>query len=446
MSLIFTPLGIRGIVGRGLDAHISMLIANIFGRRLGKGSLAVVGRDTRPSGEAIERAVISGLLSAGVNVLNIGIAPTPTIEWATAKYDADGGIVISGSHNPPEWNALKLLGKEGILLHPDEMELLKSEFEKGRFESVPWNEMGREEQYDAIGDYLEDLLRFVDIERVRGYKLKVCLDVNGGAGAYVTPYLLNELGVKTLTINSAPGIFVRELEPRPDTLEDLSKIVVATGSDLGFAHDTDADRLTIVTERGEVMPEDITLALVVDYILERRGGGKLVVNAASSRIFDHIARRRRAEIHRTPVGEAYVTHKMKEIGATVGGEGSCGGVILPDFHLGRDGPLAAALILEMMANRGKSLSDIIDDFPKYHTIRKNIPMKKEWKDLEERLIRIGERRGMSLDFLDGIRLISEDLWALVRLSKTEHKIRVLVEGRDKEEAEKLLDEISEALT
>ncbi len=446
MSLIFTPLGIRGIVGRGFDAHISMLIANIFGRRLGKGSLVVVGRDTRPSGEAIERAVVSGLLSAGVNVLNIGIAPTPTIEWATAKYDADGGIVISGSHNPPEWNALKLLGKEGILLHPDEMELLKSEFERGKFESVSWNELGREEQYDAIEDYLEDLLKFVDIERVRGYGMKVCLDVNGGAGAYVTPYLLKELGVKTLTINSAPGIFVRELEPRPDTLEDLSKIVVATGSDLGFAHDTDADRLTIVTEGGEVMPEDITLALVVDYVLERKGGGKLVVNAASSKIFDHIARRRGAEIYRTPVGEAYVTHKMKEIGATVGGEGSCGGVILPDFHLGRDGPLAAALILELMATRGRSLSDIIEDFPKYYMIRKNIPLKREWKDLEERLIRIGERRGMSLDFLDGIGLISDDLWALVRLSKTEHKIRILVEGRDKKEAERLLDEISEALS
>jgi len=194
------------------------------------------------------------------------------------------------------------------------------------------------------------------------------------------------------------------------------------------------------------MPEDITLALVVDYILERKGGGKLVVNAASSRIFDHIARKRGAEIYRTPVGEAYVTHKMKEIGATVGGEGSCGGVILPDFHLGRDGPLAAALILELMATRGRGLGDIIEDFPKYHTIRKNIPLKKEWKDLEERLIRIGERRGMGLDFLDGIGLISDDLWALVRLSKTEHKIRILVEGRDMKEVERLLDEISEALS
>ncbi|MDW8035573.1 MAG: phosphoglucosamine mutase, partial [Candidatus Korarchaeum sp.] len=290
MSLIFTPLGIRGTFGQGFDVKAAMLLANIFGRKLGKGSLVVVGRDTRPSGEVIERAVIAGLLSAGVNVLNVGIAPTPTIEWATDRYSADGGVIISASHNPPEWNALKLLGREGILLHPDETESLREEFEKGSFESVPWNELGREDNYDVTAEYLEDLLRFVDVDKVREGKMKVCLDVNGGAGAYVTPYLLNELGVKTITINSAPGIFVRELEPRPDTLEDLSRIVIATRSDLGLAHDTDADRLTLVTEKGDVLSEDMTLALVVDYVLEKKGGGKLVVNVASSRVFDHIAR------------------------------------------------------------------------------------------------------------------------------------------------------------
>lgn len=445
MNLIFTPLGIRGIFGRGFDSNTAMLLANIFGRRLGKGSLVVVGRDTRPSGEVIERAVVAGLTSAGVNVLNVGIAPTPTIEWATDRYDADGGVIISASHNPPEWNALKLLGGGGILLHPDETESLREEFERGSFGSVPWNELGKEELYDVTAEYLEDLLRFVDVDEVREGGLKVCLDVNGGAGAYVTPYLLNELGVKAITINSAPGIFVRELEPRPDTLEDLSKIVVATESDLGLAHDTDADRLTLVTERGEVLPEDMTLALVVDYVLEKKGGGKLVVNVASSRIFDYIANKRNAEIYRTPVGEAYVAHKMREVGATVGGEGSCGGVILPEFHLGRDGPLAASLILELMSSKGSSLSDIVKDFPEYYVLRRDFPSVKGWKEIEGELIRIAAERGMEVELTDGIKISSEELWALVRPSKTELKIRVLVEGEERRGVDTLMEELSKVI-
>ncbi len=445
MTLIFTPLGIRGIFGEGINAEISLKIANIFGRRLGKGSVVVVGRDTRPSGDVLDRAVVSGLISAGVDVINIGIAPTPTIEWAVEKYGADGGIIISASHNPPEWNALKLIGEGGLLLHPDEMERLRGEFERGKFESVPWTELGSEESADVIEEYLDDLLRFIDIEKIESAGFKVVLDVNGGAGAYATPYLFQGLGVKVNAINAAPGIFVREMEPRPDTLGDLSRIVVATGSDAGFAHDTDADRLSLVTEKGEVMSEDITLALVVDYILERRGGGSLVVNVASSKMFDDIAKKRGAKIFRTPVGEAYVAHKMRELGATVGGEGSCGGVILPDFHMGRDGPLAAALILEIMARRGKSLSELVMELPNYYTIRQNFRRERDWDSLKRDLISLGEKRGMEIDLIDGVRLSDLDVWALIRPSKTEPKIRVLVEGEDRVRAEELLEEIRKIL-
>ncbi|MDK2383346.1 MAG: phosphoglucosamine mutase, partial [Candidatus Korarchaeota archaeon] len=425
MTLIFTPLGIRGIFGDGIDSVIVEKIANIFGRELGKGSLVVVGRDTRPSGYVLDKAVVSGLLSAGVNVLNIGIAPTPTIEWAVERYDADGGIIISASHNPPEWNALKLIGRGGLLLHPDDMERLRERFEREEFRSVPWNDIGMEEVVDVTGDYLEDLLNFVSIEVISEAGFKVVLDVNGGAGAYVTPYLFQSLGCKVNTLNSSPGIFVREMEPRPDTLRDLSKVVVSTGADVGFAHDTDADRLTLVTESGEVLSEDITLALVVDYILERRGGGSLVVNVASSKMFDDIARRRGAKIYRTPVGEAYVAHKMREIGATVGGEGSCGGVILPDFHMGRDGPLAAALILEIMASKKRSISELVSELPKYHTISANFPTRRDWSSLKRDLISLGERRCMEIDLTDGVRLSDLEVWGLIRPSKTEPKIRVL---------------------
>ncbi len=445
MTLIFTPLGIRGIVGDGIDAEVVSKISNIFGRRLGAGSLVVVGRDTRPSGYALDRAVVSGLLSAGVNVLNIGIAPTPTIEWTVEKYDADGGIIISASHNPPEWNALKLIGKGGLLLHPTEMGALKKEFIDGKFRSVTWTDLGTEESIDVAEEYINDLLNFVDAEEIRKDELHVVLDVNGGAGAYVTPYLFQALGVHTNTINSSPGIFVREMEPRPDTLGDLSKIVVATKSDVGFAHDTDADRLSLVTERGDVMPEDITLALVVDYILAKRGGGTVVVNVASSKMFDDIAERRGARIYRTPVGEAYVAHKMREIGATVGGEGSCGGVILPDFHMGRDGPLAASIILEIMSHKGKPISELIDELPRYHMIRKNFGIKRGWNSLKEDIISFGRKNGMDLDLTDGVKLSGEESWALIRPSKTEPKIRVLAEAKDPSKAEELINAIEKIL-
>ncbi len=445
MTLIFTPLGIRGIFGDGIDSVIVEKIANIFGRELGEGSLVVVGRDTRPSGYVLDKAVVSGLLSAGVNVLNIGIAPTPTIEWAVERYDADGGIIISASHNPPEWNALKLIGRGGLLLHPDDMERLRERFEKEEFRSVPWNDIGMEEVVDITGDYLEDLLNFVNIEVISEAGFKVVLDVNGGAGAYVTPYLLQSLGCRVNTLNSSPGIFVREMEPRPDTLQDLSKVVVSTEADVGFAHDTDADRLTLVTEKGEVLSEDITLALVVDYILEKRGGGSLVVNVASSKMFDDIARKRGAKIYRTPVGEAYVAHKMREIGATVGGEGSCGGVILPDFHMGRDGPLAAALILEVMASKKRSISDLVSELPKYHTIRANFPRRRDWDSLKRDLISLGERRGMEIDLTDGVRLSDLEVWGLIRPSKTEPKIRVLVESDDRSKAEEFLREVEKVV-
>lgn len=446
MNLIFTPLGIRGIFGDGMDSRVAEKIANLFGRGIGEGGLVVVGRDTRPSGYVLDKAVVSGLLSAGVNVLNIGIAPTPTIEWAVERYDADGGVIISASHNPPEWNALKLVGKGGLLLHPREMEDLRDRFEHEEFRSVPWNDVGVEEVVDATGEYLDDLLTFVDVDKVSDAGFKVVLDVNGGAGAYVTPYLLEALGCRSNTINSSPGIFARELEPRPDTLQDLSKVVLSTGADIGFAHDTDADRLTLVTEEGKVLAEDVTLALVVDYILEKKGGGSLVVNVASSKMFDDIARKKGARIFRTPVGEAYVAHKMREIGATVGGEGSCGGVILPDFHMGRDGPLAAALILEAMASKGKGIGELVSELPDYITLRVNFQLKEDWSSIEGKLISLGERRGMDVDLTDGVRLSDLDVWGLVRPSKTEPKIRVLVESDDINKAESFLDEIKGILS
>ncbi len=441
MRLIFTPLGIRGIFGKSLSPGDALKLSNIFGNYLGRESTVVIGRDTRDSGPVVEKAVISGLLSAGVHVINLGVAPTPMIEWAVDRLEADGGVIISASHNPPEWNALKLVGQGGILLHPDEMENLKERFLKEDISTVPWNDLGTYREADLADDYVAEILGMVDQERIRRAGLKIVLDLNGGAGYVATPYLLHELGVKVVSLNAVPGIFVREMEPRPDTLGDLSKVVRSVGADAGFAHDTDADRLTLVTQEGEILTEDVTLALVVDYILSLEGGGSLVVNVASSMMFDEIARKRGAKIYRTPVGEAYVAHKMLEVNATVGGEGSCGGVIYPRFHIGRDGPLAAALILERMVKEGKTLSELVEQLPRYHMIRKSLSIQFNWPALREKLIKFAEREGMVVNTMDGVKMEAKGLWALVRPSKTEFKVRIVVEGEDKDSVEKLVEKL-----
>ena len=446
MSLIFTPLGIRGVFGESFTAMDALRIGNAFGSILGEGSEVVVGMDTRQSSPVISKAVIAGLNSAGVDVINLGVVPTPTIEWAVDYLGADGGVVVSASHNPPEWNALKLLGKRGIIIRPEETEEVRKLYEKGSFYNSSWSSVGKEEHVDVIPDYIEAIERLVDVDSIREAKIHVVLDPNGGAGIFVTPYMMRDFGTELTTINSVPGVFSRELEPKPESLVTLKNVTRSLGASIGFAHDTDADRLTIVTEQGEVMPEDVSLALVVDAILKELKGGTVVVNIASSRMFDDIASRYGARIVKVPVGEVYVAHKMVEVKADVGGEGSCGGVIYPKFHYGRDGPFAAAKILERMAKEGKKISQLISDLPKYYMIRKDKETKVNWENVKKKLEKIAKERGMTVNYMDGIRMDEESGWFLIRESKTEHKIRIVVEHKSKKEAENILGEIERIIS
>jgi phosphomannomutase/phosphoglucomutase len=446
MSLIFTPLGIRGVFGQSFTAMDALRIGNAFGSILGEGSEVVVGMDTRKSSPTVSKAVVAGLNSAGVDVINLGTVPTPTIEWAVDYLNADGGVVISASHNPPEWNALKLLGRKGILIRPEETEEVKKLYEKGSFYNSPWSSVGKEEHLDVIPEYIAAIERLVDMSSIKEAKIRVVLDPNGGAGVFVTPYIMRDLGTELITINSVPGVFSRELEPRPETLISLSSVTRSLGASIGFAHDTDADRLTIVTEQGEVMPEDISLALVVDGILRELRGGTVVVNIASSRMFDDIASRYGARIVKVPVGEVYVAHKMLEINADVGGEGSCGGVIYPKFHYGRDGPFAAAKIIERMAKEGKKISQLISELPRYHIIRFDIKVKVNWEDVKRKLMEMAKEKGMAVNEMDGIRLDGESGWFLIRESKTEHKVRIVIEHKSRDEAERIRNEILRILS
>lgn len=435
MTLITSHSGIRGIYGKALTTDLAMRLARAF-VRLWNVKKVLVGRDTRPSGEAIERAVLSALADLGCRACVVGVQPTPVILWACRTMRADGAIIISASHNPPEWNALKFaLG--GMFLDVDEVSKLM-EVAKGACEAGEGVKLGEPAicTHDPLEEYAGQALKFIDVEAVRRRGLKVVVDAGGGAGFRSTPLLLRKLGCKVVTVNSAPGIFAREIEPTPSSLELLSKAVKAYSADVGFAHDADADRLVCVTEEGEVLSEDYSLAIASLHVLERRGG-PLVVSVASSMMFKWISEELGVELYWSPVGEVKVVKEIVKRRAPIGGEGSSGGVIPAFFNLARDGVFGAALIVEALALRDYKMSDFVRELPRYYQVRTAIECELEKGELVAKSL-VDELKGLELDLTDGVKVWLDDEWVLIRPSRTEPKIRIICEATSRARAEGLL--------
>ncbi|MEM2926118.1 MAG: phosphoglucosamine mutase [Candidatus Bathyarchaeia archaeon] len=439
-SLIFSPSGVRGIVGKDLGPEEALRLSLCFGSMIPQGTV-VLGRDTRPSGEMIQRLVAIGLMSTGHNVSILGVAPSPAIAFAVKKTGAVGGIIVSASHNPPSWNALKFLGQEGIALNEAQISALRNLYISDSFKEVPWTSLGEAHDLNLLDDYRKALISLVDVEAIRKARLFAVVDTGNGAGSLVTPKALEDSGCQVFPLNvELDGRFRRPIEPTRESLSDLTKKVVSLGADIGFAHDCDADRLVCVSEKGEVLGEDLTLALIVDQVLSKRKGGIVVINVASSMVFDDVAERYGAKVLRTRVGEAYVVEKMIETGAIVGGEGSCGGVILPDHLYTRDGILAALKIAEALAHLGRTASEVFEAFPRYYTARGKVPCSGgEAREVIEALkICHSEEK---LDLTDGIKIIGEKEWVLVRPSGTEPILRVMAEAESPRRAEELCKDL-----
>jgi len=435
LTLIASHSGVRGIYGKDLTADLAMKLTRAF-VRLWNVKEVVVGRDTRPSGEPIERAVLSALADLGCRAYVAGVQPTPVILWACRRMEADGAIIISASHNPPEWNALKFALK-GLFLDTDEVsKLVEAVEEVGKASEVGGLGEATTCAYDPLEDYVSQALRVLDVEAVRRRGPKVVVDPGGGAGFRSTPLLLRRLGCKVVTVNSAPGVFARNIEPTPSSLELLSKAVKAYGADVGFAHDADADRLVCVTEEGEVLSEDYGLAIASLHVLERRKG-PLVVSVASSMMFKWISEVLGVELYWSPVGEVKVVKEVIRRGAPIGGEGSSGGVIPAFFNLARDGAFGAALVVEALALRGCKMSDFIKELPRYYQARAAIECSSERSELVVKSL-INELKGLELDLIDGIKIWLDEGWVLIRPSRTEPKIRVMCEAMSRTRAEELL--------
>jgi phosphomannomutase len=433
--------GIRGVVGEFLTPLLARGFAQAFGTYVGGGRV-VVGRDTRSSGPMLQRAVHCGLLAAGCEVIDVGVLPTPTIQIYTGATRARGGLAITASHNPPEYNALKLFNHQGLFFNHYERSELLDIYHQSDFRQAENDEMLRlSAELEAPARlHIERVLKHVQVDRIRARRFKVALDSVNGAGSVMTPgFLADSLGCELHAISIDPAKpFPRAAEPRPDTLGDLSELVRATGAEIGFAQDPDGDRLAVVDETGRVLDNDDVLALAVQSALERCPGD-VVVNLTTSSVVDDVVAERGGRVFRTPVGEANVVEMMQAVKAVIGGEGSNGGIIFPAVHLCRDSYTGMAFLLDRMAETGRSISSLAGQLP--HYVRKLGKTGFEHGKLGPLMQSLEDRyQGARLDRSDGLKVILDDAWIHVRASNTEPILRIAAEARTEERVEQLYRE------
>lgn len=427
--------GVRGIVGEAFTPEIVGRFSAAFAAFTGKGTV-VVGSDTRTSNYMFKYAAFSGLLSGGCEVIDVGVCPTPSVQLMVEKLKADGGIVITGSHNPAEWNALKFIRSDGLFLYPEEGKILLKIYNKGKMERVKWDKIRKvRKDNTAIENHLDKVLQTIDREKIKSKKFKVALDACNGAGALISPELLRRLGCEVIELNFRPdGIFAHPPEPIASNLTQLSQLVKSQKADIGFAHDADADRVAIVTEKGRILPEDYSLLLATKFTLISKKG-LVVTNLSTTRALDEVAEQFNCPIKRTKIGDIHVSRCMKEEKAVIGGEGN-GGVILPQIHYARDGIAAIVLLLEYLAETSESISKLASNLPNYYIVKRKLKANRvDFSLLKTRLKK--EFKGAKFNFLDGIKVDLNKSWIHIRHSGTEPVIRIITEAKTKREAEDL---------
>jgi phosphomannomutase len=455
--------GVRGIVGESFTEDIVRRYTAAFARHVAEATdraRVVIGRDTRPSGEWAITLVAQTLADAGVQPVDVGVVPTPTAELAVLFHGAAGGIVITGSHNAAEWNALKFLGPDGAFLTAEDMRNIQTRAGSALpsvDDTTSQTRIKRSRDHRAIERHVQNVLATapIDVERIRTCKFRIVLDPVNGAGALAVPALLTALNCDTAIINAEPsGIFTHPPEPTPANLASLGEHVHATEADLGFAVDPDADRLVLVDGRGDILSEEYTVTLAVLSVLERAvesasGTAKnepatAVVNLSTTRMVDDVARRFGASVVRTAVGERHVVEGLRQFNGIVGGEGN-GGVIVPRCHTGRDALVGIAVILDLLARHDTTLGDLVATLPRYVAAKEKLPRteldKVRMEEALQRAFPDGQR-----STVDGIRVDLVDGWVHVRPSNTEPVIRVIAEARTDAVLSELQAAVRSALT
>jgi len=444
--LMISVAGVRGIVGETLTPPVITRFSAAFARELPAGPV-VMGRDARKSGPMVAEAVAAGVTGAGRDLVDVGLATTPATQLAVEHLGAAGGIIITASHNPAPWNALKFLSNLGEFLGPEAGRSVQRRFESDQDLWVAADQLGMlRAEAGALDRHLERVLELsvIDVPAIRGRALRVVVDGCASVGGVAVPRLLRELGATVVELDCVPnGEFTRELEPLPEYLGALGDRVRSSGADFGVAVDPDSDRAAFVDAAGTPLGEEYTVALGTRVVLARKRG-PVVTNLSTSRILDAVCGAAGVPLYRTPVGEAHVVARMHEVGAIAGGEGN-GGMILPEAHFGRDGLVATALIAQAVAERGRTLRELAGELPITRMVKTKLERGDEpWEQAAERLRRAFATHEVNGD--DGLRFSRDEEWVHVRPSGTEPVVRVIAESPQLERTRQLIETAQRALT
>jgi len=434
---LFGTFGVRRIANQELTPEFASKLAAAYGTIV-KGTVAV-GGDPRTTTEMIKHSVIAGLLSSGCKVVDLGILPTPAVQFAVRNY-YDGGVMITASHNPPKYNGLKFVDQDGIGI-PEEMELkIEDMFFNENPDRVSWNDICEVFENSAVIDeYIENVVDRVYIDIIKKANLKVIVDCGSGAACFTTPYLLRKLGCEVTTMNCQPDGFFpgRNPEPTAENLVELMEVVKSTNADLGIAHDGDADRTICIDEKGDFVFGDKTFALVEKNMLIENGGGIIVTTVATSAAIYDIAKEHGGEVIATRVGDLLVARELKDRNGLFGGEEN-GGLIFPDFVYGRDAALATAKIVEIIAKEGKPLSELIEELPKYCSAKLKVECPDDLKTPVMKKI-VEATCDYEVDTKDGVKILTDEGWVIIRPSGTEPIFRCFAEAETEEEAHKMAE-------
>lgn len=443
MALMISVSGIRGIFGTHLTPENLVTFTAAYGTWLGGGKV-VVGRDSRATGQICEDIVCATLQSTGCDVIKVGIATTPTVAMGVLRHQASGGIILTASHNPAQWNALKLLNDKSEFLDADQGSEVLNIAENGAFSYQLFDAIGSITVDETIQKYhIDEILKlpYIDTDLIRKHGFTVAVDAVNGAASHSLPALLEELGAKVHKIHCTPnGIFPHNPEPLPEHLTEICEFVKANQCDLGIVTDPDGDRLALVDENGRLFGEEYTQVMAFDLLLSKKRGA-IATNLSSSRASDDIAKKYGQVCHRSAVGEINVVKVMQEKNALIGGEGN-GGVINPDLHPGRDALVGAAMALQLLAEKNQNASAYRDTLPHYEMSKQKLELAALGVDADELLDKVASAFiDLKPNRVDGVKIDFDEGWVHFRKSNTEPIVRVYSEANSKEKAEELAEKV-----